>query len=303
MAETASESGSGSGEFSFMQLADPQFGLFARFSGQTPEQIVALQARGLNIKPAPKTHGFADETRLFEAAISRANELRPSFVVVCGDLVNQWNDDAQAEEALRIGTLLDDGIDLHWVPGNHDVGADERHEVPTDESLARYRSKFGPDNYAFQYGNTSFIVLNTSITQHPEEVPAELEAQMGFLETELRAARARQSSHTVLFTHHPLFLEDPEENKPEELHLTIPIERRRPVLELLGEYGVDAVFAGHWHRNNYATGGDLEMIASGSVGYPFGYDPSGYRVVQVNESGLSHHWYAMDETPGSTNTP
>ncbi len=288
---------------SFVQLADPQFGLFARFSGQTAEQITAFQARGLNIKPAPKTTGFAEETRLFEKAIDTANKLRPAFVVVCGDIVNQWDDDAQAEEALRIGALLDHGIDLHWVPGNHDVGADERHEVPTDESLARYRSSFGPDNYAFQHDDASFIVLNTAITQRPEEVPDELETQTAFLEAELRAARSRQSSHIVLFTHHPLFLESPDEDKPEEAHLTIPIERRRPVLELLGEYGVDAVFAGHWHRNNYALGGDMEMVASGSVGYPFGDDPSGYRVVQVKESGLVHDWYAMDELPASINTP
>ena len=114
------------GDFTFMQLADPQFGLFARFSGQTAEAIAGFQARGLNIKPAPQIKGFSDETRLFEAAINIANILRPAFVVVCGDIVNQWNDTAQAEEALRIGELLDDGIDLHWVAGNHDVGADDR---------------------------------------------------------------------------------------------------------------------------------------------------------------------------------
>ena len=281
----------------FIQLADPQFGLFARFSGQTTEAIAVLQARGLNIKPAPQTSGFADETRLFEAAINVANTLRPAFVVVCGDIVNQWNDDAQAEEALRIGALLDDGIDLHWVAGNHDVGADDGHTIPTHESLARFRANFGPDNYAFQHENDSFIALNTAILQHPEETPGELETLMEFLETELRVARNRQSRHTILFTHHPLFLKQPDEDVADEAHLTIPIERRRPVLELLQEYGVAAVFAGHWHRNNYAGTGDMEMVASGSVGYPFGDDPSGYRVVHLDDARLKHDWYAMDELP------
>jgi len=287
-------------EFDFIQLADPQFGLFARFSGQSAEAIAGFQARGLNIKPAPQTSGFADETRLFEKAISIANELRPAFVVVCGDIVNQWNDTAQAEEALRIGALLDDGIDLHWVAGNHDVGADDGHTIPTTESLARYRTNFGPDNYAFQHENDSFIVLNTAVLQHPEETPGELEALMEFLETELSAAQTRQSRHTILFTHHPLFLKQPDEDIKGEAHLTIPIERRRPVLELLEKYGVDAVFAGHWHRNNYAAGGNMEMVASGSVGYPFGDDPSGYRVVRLDDAGLKHDWYAMDELPGQS---
>jgi hypothetical protein len=41
----------------------------------------------------------------------------------------------------------------------------------------------------------------------------------------------------------------------------------------------------------------MEMIASGSVGYPFGDDPSGYRVVHLDDAGLKHKWYAMDELP------
>ena len=282
---------------SFIQLADPQFGLFARLSGLSEEQIAAFRARGLNAQPALKFTGLADEIRLFSAAISTANVIRPAFVVVCGDIVDQWDDDAQAEEALRIGALLDDGIDLHWVPGNHDVGADARHEVPTDESLARYRSRFGPDNYAFQHGDASFIVLNTAITQHPEEVPGELETQMAFLESELRAARLSQSSHIILFTHHPFFLENQDEDKPEEAHLTIPIERRRPVLELLGEYGVDAVFAGHWHRNNYARDGDFLMVTSAAVGYPLGYDPSGFRIVKVFQDRIEHEYFGFDDMP------
>jgi len=292
----------GAGGFTFIQLADPQFGLFARFSGQTAEQIARYRARGLNIKLAPKTTGFAEETRLFTKAINAANRLRPAFVVVCGDIVNQWDDDAQAAEALRIGALLDDGIGLHWVAGNHDVGTDKGHTVPTAESLARYRAGFGPDNYAFQHGDASFIVLNTAVMQCPEETPGELKAQMEFLETELAAARTRQSRHTVLFTHHPLFLREPDEDEPGEAHLTIPIVRRRPVLKLLREYEVDAVFAGHWHQNNYAADGKMEMIASGSVGYPFGDDPSGYRVVRVGKSGLKHDWHAMDESPESSVT-
>ena len=292
---------SNGGDFTFMQLADPQFGLFARFSGQTAEAIAGFRARGLNIKPAPQIKGFSDETRLFEAAINIANILRPAFVVVCGDIVNQWNDTAATEEALRIGELLDDDIDLHWVAGNHDVGADDRHEIPTHESLARYRANFGPDNYAFQHENATCTLVNTAGMQHPEETPEELEALMKFLELELRAARTRQSHHTIIFTHHPFFLKRPDENIVGEAHLTIPIERRRPVLELLERYSVDAVFAGHWHRNNYTTSGNMEMVASGSVGYPFGDDPSGYRVVHLNKDGLKHDWYAMDELPGIPN--
>ena len=122
---------------------------------------------------------------------------------MCGDIVNQWDDDAQAAEALRIGALLDDGIGLHWVAGNHDVGTNKGHTVPTAESLARYRAGFGPDNYAFQHGDASFIVLHTAVMQRPAEPPDELTAQLEFLETELAPAPPRQSPPTRLFTPHP----------------------------------------------------------------------------------------------------
>ena len=113
----------------------------------------------------------------------------------------------------------------------------------------------------------------------------------------MTAAQARRNRHIILFTHHPLFLERAEEDVPEEAHLTIPIERRRPVLRLLREYDVDAVFAGHWHRNNYAADGKMEMVASGSVGYPFGDDPSGYRVVKVFPDRVEHDYYAFGNGP------
>ena len=55
--------------FSFIQLADPQFGLFADRSGKTDEEISAAAKRGQILKKTPKITGFADETRLFSLAI------------------------------------------------------------------------------------------------------------------------------------------------------------------------------------------------------------------------------------------
>ena len=48
--------------FSFIQLADPQFGLFASYSGLTDEEIDAHAKRGVIVKKTHKITGFADET-------------------------------------------------------------------------------------------------------------------------------------------------------------------------------------------------------------------------------------------------
>ena len=66
------------------------------------------------------------------------------------------------------------------------------------------------------------------------------------------------------------------------------------MIELLQAHRVDAVFAGHMHQNNYARDGGMLMIASGSVGYPLGTDPSGYRMVTVSNDGIDHRYHSLD---------
>ncbi len=59
--------------------------------------------------------------------------MKPAFVVVCGDMVNDPDSETERAEVLRIAGGLDSEIPIHWVPGNHDVGADTVSATP--ESL------------------------------------------------------------------------------------------------------------------------------------------------------------------------
>src|SRR5439155_11109305 len=92
----------------FIQMSDPQFGMYA------------------------ENKDFLQETINFEFAIATANRLRPKFVVICGDLINQAGNAAQAAEFLRIAARLDPAIALYNVAGNHDVG-----NQPTPATLRR----------------------------------------------------------------------------------------------------------------------------------------------------------------------
>lgn len=274
--------------FDFMQLADPQFGMSASISGRSDAQIADMASRGLRVRRVAPFEGFGPETAAFEEAIAEANRLKTHFVVVCGDMVNDPDSSDERAEVLRIAGQLDEGIPINWVAGNHDVGADT--VVPTPASLRAYRDVWGDDYYSFQREDASFIVLNTSIMDHPEQVPGELDSQMRFLEAELRAAQKRDSAQIIIFTHYPFFLESPDE---EDSYFTVAKERREPVLELFRKYGVSAVFAGHWHRNNYAEDNGMLMVATGPVGFPLGDDASGYRVVKVGEGGIEHHYHEL----------
>jgi hypothetical protein len=67
----------------FIQMSDPQFGMYTNNAN------------------------FEHETVNFEFAIASANRLKPAFVVITGDLINDAKSAAQAAEYKRIPAKLD----------------------------------------------------------------------------------------------------------------------------------------------------------------------------------------------------
>lgn len=274
--------------FFFVQLADPQFGLFKWLNGKTEEELEPLWRIGLHIYPTNETD-MSEETRRYTKAIEAINQLRPAFAITCGDLVQNYRDSAQHEELLRVTALLDDDIPMHWVSGNHDVG-----RPPTPTTLASYRQRYGADNYSFDHDGSHCVVINSTVCQEPSGAPGEWDRIVGFLETDLGKAREIGANHIMLFTHHPLFVAFLDED---DHALNIPRERRRVLVDLAMRYGITHAFAGHWHKNAYAEYGPLSIVASGSVGYPLGTDPSGLRIVKVYDDRIEHRYYGLDEIP------
>lgn len=276
------------GELSFMFLADCQLGAYASFSGMSEADVVEFAARDMRVEIVPYTDGFEWDAARYREAVAAINEVRPDFAVMGGDMVNDPWDRSQYEALLSLTSDLDPGIQMYWVPGNHDVGADT--VVPTADSIANYRRRFGPDYYSFRHGVHGFVVLNTVVIDHPEEVPSEWERQVAFLESELEVL-ARETASTTVMGHHPLFLDDPDED---DNYWNLPRERRLRVAELLERYGVRKVFAGHWHRNNLASDAGLEVVTTGPVGYPLGNDPSGYRIVTLDGAHTTHDYFPLN---------
>jgi 3',5'-cyclic AMP phosphodiesterase CpdA len=257
------------GPFFFFLTADPQFGMFAQ------------------------DREWSKETVLFERTAEWANRLRPRFVVVAGDEVNQFPGgrvyEAQVSECKRIIGLIDSSIPVMCVAGNHDVG-----DTPDADTLGSYRRHFGDDWYGFWVGGVRFLVLNTCLFYDPSEAGDELERQVAWLREQLDDAAARRAKHVVILQHHPWFLEGPEDA---DQYFTIPLARRRPALQMLKAAGTRAVFAGHYHRNAYGRDDSMEMVTTSAVGMPLGKDPSGFRIVRVYEDRIEHDYYGMDEVP------
>ncbi len=249
----------------FIQLSDPQFGMYE------------------------KDQGYRHETANFEFAIATANRLQPAFVIVTGDLVNKPGDAAQIAEYRRIAAELQPGIKLYNVPGNHDVGNE-----PTRESLAQYRERFGPDYYTFRSGDIAGIVLNSNLEKATGKVPEEAGKMEAWFRTQLAKTKQSGAKYVIVFQHIPFFLANPNED---DQYFNIPKAVRARYLELMHEYGVRWVFAGHLHHNSEGRDGALDMITTGPVGMPLEGGKSGMRIVTVSGAGVTQKYCDFGELP------
>lgn len=257
--------------FFFIQLSDPQFGMFT------------------------DNRDFAQETANFEFAVASINRLHPAFVVITGDLVNKVGDPAQIKEFKRIRAEVDPAIPVYNVAGNHDVG-----NAPTPEIVAAYTNRFGPDHYAFRYRDFVGIVLDSSIIQDPTNVMALADEQEHWLASELQSAQKEGARHIAVFQHHSWFLKSADETNQ---YFNLPREARARYLALFHEYGVNYVFCGHYHRNAISHDGNLEVVTTCATGKPFGGDKSGMQVVIVRDNAIEHHYYSFGEIPNRIELP
>lgn len=256
---------------SFIQMSDPQFGMFL------------------------KDAAFPHETANFDFAIATANRLNPAFVVITGDLVNARENAAEVAEFQRIAAKLSPGIRLFNVPGNHDVGNE-----PSPESLATYRQRFGPDYYTFRVGDIAGFVVNSSLLKAPAKTAAEAAKMESWLAAELAKAKADGMKNLIVFQHIPPFMKSADEP---ETYDSFPLETRARYLKLLHEYGVKHLFAGHYHATVEARDGDLEIHITGPVGMPLRGGKSGMRMVSVNGGSLWQQYYDFGVLPESLTPP
>ena len=274
--------------FLFIQMADPQFGMYEHFSKLTNKEIEYIRnVKGMNILDTHDLSGLNFEIENFNKAIDIANFIKPKFVIICGDMINSTEQDNQYQNFIKICDRLSKDIKIYFAPGNHDI---DNQEI-TKDSLENYRKSLGNDQYYFDYNNYRFIVINSNVTFNPYKLPDEWEKQLNFLKTTLKESNSIKNK--VVFLHHPLFINSPYE---ENNFISIHKPHRNILLSLFDLYGVNFVFAGHWHRNSYTKYKNIEIITSGPVGYPLGKDPSGIRILKASDSKLIHKYYALDST-------
>ncbi len=245
----------------FIQLTDPQFGMF------------------------DKNASFEKETVLYEKAVAKINNLNPDFVVITGDLVNDQHSVSQINEFKRITAKIKASIPVYYSPGNHDIG-----QVPTPESLKKFEKNYGSDRFSFKHKGSSLIGFNTGLIKAKLEKPEQ--EQFNWLSKKLR--ESRNSQHILLFTHYPFFNKTVDEPTA---YSNIDLGLREKYLDLFRNNNVAAVFSGHHHNNGYATYGNVQLVTTSALGKPLGKAPSGFRIINVYNDSIEHQFYGLDELP------
>jgi 3',5'-cyclic AMP phosphodiesterase CpdA len=252
----------------------------------------------------PQMSGKEIDEQNWIDAIKHFNRLRPDFVVVCGDLTFGANksedrvkplvmqrDTKLAETYLKIVAGLDKAITLYNLAGNHDVG-----QNPSAATIEFFTKNFGKCWQSFQHKGSLFITVESNLLRDGSAAPDLAAQQLAWLKATLADANAKPYAHRMLFMHHPLYVKSADEKDGYE---NIPAPRRAELLKLLHDGGIEAVFVGHRHQNDYVKDGPLEMITTtvAALGPSPKNNPHGIRIVEVYPDRIEQKFYSYETLP------
>lgn len=246
--------------FFFLQLSDPQFGFM------------------------DNNKSISAETEAMNKAVTAINQLKPPFVVITGDFVNNSKSKEQIAAYKSMIAQIDSSVKVYMIPGNHDIGKVSR------ASIDNYKKNYGETHFSFRYGDCAFIGIDSNIIK--EEDKEREEVQFKWLEQELQ--KTKDARFKFVFTHCSVFLKRMDE-PVNYSNFSLPM--REKYVRLFQKYGVNAIFAGHLHNNAYGKVGNMEMITIGPVGKVLGTGYQGMNLVKVYPDRFISEFIALNQLP------
>lgn len=249
-----------SAPFFFLQLSDPQFGFM------------------------DNNKSISAETEAMNKAVTAINQLKPPFVVITGDFVNNSKSKEQIAAYKSMIAQIDSSVKVYMIPGNHDIGKVSR------ASIDNYKKNYGETHFSFRYGDCAFIGIDSNIIK--EEDKEREEVQFKWLEQELQ--KTKDARFKFVFTHCSVFLKRMDE-PVNYSNFSLPM--REKYVRLFQKYGVNAIFAGHLHNNAYGKVGNMEMITIGPVGKVLGTGYQGMNLVKVYPDRFISEFIGLNQFP------
>jgi outer membrane protein assembly factor BamB len=199
----------------------------------TPLRFALVSDTHINITSPLSTQRL---TQVWASVAAR----NPDHVLHCGDIT----DGGRPDQFDRYAEILPAALHgkMHYSPGNHDVRWDP-------SAKEEYHEHFGPSPYSFDAGGVHFIGFDpTEMLQEPGHYgPGGLD----WLKADLK--RLRPGTPAVLFQHFPMG------------NTFYYVDDQPAVLDLLAEYNVRGIFAGHIHKEVVSTFNGLTQVGLNAV--------------------------------------
>ena len=226
-------------------------------------------------------------------SVEEINLLHPDFVIITGDLVfGQAYPGEYSREYKKCYEILQEfQVPTFLCPGNHDG------YVQTGQDGFKYWEEYlGPLYYSFDYGDAHFTSINSYDWPKKSRlafffVPINWggyigDEQLSWINSDL--SKHETAKLKVLMLHHnPLW-----DTKGDSL-LHNGYRGREQLMDMIDEYGVDAVFDGHVHYDNITIQNDTLFVttttAASGLSAPDAY--WGYRLIKViNDTIVSYNY-------------
>lgn len=240
----------------------------------------------LNTGDGKITH-YSEE--IFDAFTEEVLRRDPDLLVISGDLTFDGEKLSHIDLAEKLDVLVDAGINVNVIPGNHDinvysargftedstyqvdsVSAEEFEEiyfefgyekaVSQDPSSLSYVTELSEDVWIIMLDSNKYAFHN----QQRKSIPSGViqEETLEWLTFVLEESEKREVQPIVVNHHNFL-------NHHRSTNNSFTLDNSEAVVELLKQYEVDLAFSGHIHLQHIANEEDFYDIASGSLSvYP-----------------------------------
>jgi len=234
----------------FIQMTDPQMGF--------------------------REKGIEQSVRYLQETVDAINRLHPAFVLVTGDMLNNWNNQQQWEAYDRLMSTIDKDIPVYTIPGNHDY-----RPLKEADSVEKYFERWDYDRVVFSYGGDLYLGFNTNVIKD-NQVTEEAE-QYDWMVAQLKKY-ARKARHVILFGHCPIIKEAVDEK---EDYFNFQEPYRSKYLQLCKDYGVEMALYGHLHKTRTVLHDGTRHITCTASGAALGDGMSGaFNIVTVRPDTL-----------------
>ena len=220
------------------------------------------------------------ELSYLKKAVAKVNEINPDAVVFTGDQIHHPDNPVEWSAFKTAVSAMSKNVKVFHLPGNHDV-----HIWENDVEMATFEERFGKGSFEYEDGDVKLVGINTNFIKYGNQAE---NSQFEWLESVLVKKKGQT---TLLFGHHPFFLEDIDE---EEGYFQIQKNKRKLYFDMFRRHDVNGVFAGHLHDNATGEYKGIPSITTTSISVQIGDAKPAIRVITVDDGNFSTELIPLD---------